>query len=154
MKNLVMSLLIVLTASVSLAHPQDSDQLLRIGKGTKLSLIRDLNIPATPARVDVSFTRLVNDWEDSSPISCDLVLPRSSVDRLLRAGTEFEVGYVDTPVREGRRLHNWTVLESSQNSDVQIMCWSPELSLTIGRFRAAMSNLFRIQFPQPVEIQF
>lgn len=146
-KSVLFSFLVVMVgSSVALANSESKDQLsmIYLGKGTRLVLKKDLEIPANAGRLRFSYP-MPNKYQDG----CLLELRPSTEDRRMSAGREI--------VLSGKVLKHaetFISIEVERPQDITgITCtdaWDGQVS--IAKFKSAFSEQAEVVFPEPSEL--
>lgn len=148
MKKLILVFALIISSSLAFAHPTDDMPISRMGKGTKVTFLQDINVPplyqyfffekgeAVPYMIP----------EDKPATGCFLyMLAPSNSDRLIKAGRVSEIN------EYGNYFGSLINMRMTPDVPYSIIC--QPANITIGDFKDFSKNIIEVTLPSPIEVK-
>jgi len=149
MKKLLVGLL-ALGSIATYAHPENSDSIYRVGEGSKIKVLKDINIKPK------NHSGRMNDWDPSSPKTKYCVVnPRkvTANDRAILKGSEYAIKDVTLERLYGTQSNYIQAIITTDNPDFTLKCvMENKNDITIKEFKKINKGYLKLKLAKPERI--
>ncbi len=148
MKKIFLVFTLSLCSIAAFAHSTNDMPINRMGKGTKLTFLQDINIPPLYQYFFFEKGQVVPYMipEDKPATGCFLyMLAPASIDRIVKAGRVAEI------TEFGNYFGSVINIRMTQDTPFSVVC--QPANITIGDFKDFTDNILEITAPNPIEVK-
>ncbi len=148
MKKLLLVFIFSVCSIAALAHPTNDMPISRMGKGTKVTFLQDINVPPLYQYFFFEKGQVVPYMipEDKPATGCFLyMLAPASTDRIVKAGRVAEI------TEYANYFGSIINMRMTPDTPFSVIC--QPVDITIGDFKDFSKDILEVTLPNPIEVK-